>query len=129
MSTIKEDIKNYLMSEGLQPKEENFGFFFRYQMLSFLIHWDEEDELFLRISLPSIFSADENNRSDVLEALNQVNLERKVVKGLLVANGDVWVVAEELLDSTPNYEDIIPRTLGMLLQAREVFYENLRGVQ
>ena len=128
MSTIKEDIKNYLVSEGLQPKEEDFGFFFRYQMLSFLIHWDEDDELFLRISLPSIFSADENNRPDVLEAMNQVNLDRKVVKCVL-ANDSVWVAAEQLLDSSPNFEDIIPRTLGMLLQAREAFYENLKGMQ
>jgi hypothetical protein len=125
MSTIKQDIKDYLISEGLQPKEEKFGFFFRYQMLSFLIHWNEDDALFLRISLPGIFTSDENNRSDVLEAINNVNVERKVVKGLLL-DGSVWLAAEQLLDSTPKYDDIIPRTLGMLLQARDCFYESLK---
>ena len=125
MSTIKEQIKEYLAEEGLRPQEEDYGFYFRYQMLTFLIHWDEEDALFLRISMPAIFSVDENNRGDVLEAINAVNLERKVIKCLLFEK-DVWVVSELLLDSTPKYEDIIPRTLDMLLGARMGFYEQLR---
>ena len=125
MSTIKEQIKEYLAEEGLRPQEEDYGFYFRYQMLSFLIHWDEEDALFLRISMPAIFSVDENNRGDVMEAINSVNLERKVIKCLLFEK-DVWVVSELLLDSTPKYEDIIPRTLDMLLGGRMAFYELLR---
>ena len=125
MSTIKEQIKEYLAEEGLRPQEEDYGFYFRYQMLSFLIHWDEKDAMFLRISMPAIFSVDENNRGDVLEAMNAVNIERKVIKYLLFEK-DVWVVSELLLDSTPNYEDIIPRTLDMLLEGRMAFYEQLR---
>lgn len=127
MSTIKEQIKEYLAEEGLRPQEEDYGFYFRYQMLSFLIHWDEEDALFLRISMPAIFSVDENNRGDVLEAINAVNLERKVIKCILFEK-DVWVVSELLLDSTPKYEDIIPRTLDMLLGGRMGFYEQLRNM-
>lgn len=127
MSIIKQEIKNYLISEGLQPKEEQFGFYFKYQMLSFLIHWDENDARFLQILLPSIFSVDENNREDVLETINKINIERKVVKCLLI-NDSVSIVAEQLLDTTPNYQDIIPRTLGMLRQARDGFYENLSNL-
>lgn len=127
MSTIKEQIKEYLTNEGLRPKEEDFGFYFRYQMLDFLIHWSDDDELYLSISLPYIFKTDENNRGDVLEAANKVNMDKKIVK-CVVANEDVWIVAEQLLDSTPNYEDIIPRTLGSLLHARNSFYDYLKEV-
>lgn len=127
MSTIKEDISEYLAQEGLRPQVEDFGIYFRYQMLNFLIHWDEDDALFLKISVPSIFETDENNRGDALEALNTVNLERKVVKGFIIDN-NVWITAEQLLDSTPNYDDIIPRTLTMLIQARDCFYESLRKI-
>lgn len=126
MSSIKEQIGEYLANEGLRPKDEEFGFYFRYQMLNFLIHWDEEDELFLRISLPSIFSCDENNRADVLEAANKVNLGRKVVK-CVITDDDVWIVAEQLMDSDPKFDDFIPRTLSMLLQARDCFYDALKG--
>ena len=57
MSTIKEQIKEYLAEEGLRPQEEDYGFYFRYQMLTFIIHWDEEDAFFLRISMPAIFAS------------------------------------------------------------------------
>lgn len=127
MSTIKEDISEYLAQEGLRPQVEDFGIYFRYQMLNFLIHWDEDDALFLKISVPSIFETDENNRGDALEALNTVNIERKVIKGFIVENA-VWLTAEQLLDTTPNYDDIIPRTLTMLIQAREAFYESLKNI-
>ena len=125
MSTIKEDIKEYLSQEGLRPQEEDFGIYFRYQMLTFLIRWDEEDAFFLSISLPAIFNTDENNRADALEAINAINLERKVVKSVIY-NDEVCISTEQLLDSTPKYEDIMPRTLHMLLQARDAFYEYLR---
>ena len=125
--TVKEQIREYLTSEGLRPQEEDFGFFFRYQMLNFYIHWDEDDAFYLSISLPNIFEADENNRGDVLEVLNKLNMSRKVVKCIL-ADQSVWVTAEQLLDTTPNYSDIIPRTLGMLMQARELFYDTLRNM-
>ena len=127
MSTIKDDIKEYLAQEGLRPQEEDFGIYFRYQMLTFLIRWEEEDAFFLSISIPAIFSTDENNRADALEAINALNLERKVVKSVIL-NDEVWINAEQLLDSTPKYEDIIPRTLGMLLQARDAFFEQLRKI-
>lgn len=94
-------------------------------MLSFIINWDETDAFFLSIALPSIFSVDENNRGDILEVINNVNLERKQIKCFL-AHDNVWIAADQLLDTTPNFEDIIPRVLDMLLQARIVFFEFLR---
>lgn len=127
MSTIKEQIMNYLSEEGLRPQEEEYGIYFRYQMLSFLIHWDEDDANFLKISLPGIFKTDENNRADALEASNVVNIERKVVKAI-VFDDNVWLTAEQLLDTTPDFGDIIPRTIGMLTGAREGFYEALRNI-
>ena len=78
MSTIKEQIKEYLAEEGLRPQEEDYGFYFRYQMLTFIIHWDEEDAFFLRISMPAIFASDENNRgvrafkADVVLSVSQI---------------------------------------------------------
>lgn len=128
MSTIKDQIKEYLLNEGLRPQEEDFGFFFRYQMLSFLIHWDKDDQHYLKISLPAIFDVDENNHVDALEAVNTVNCDLKVIKAIVVNTNSVWLTAEQLLDTTPDYKDIIPRTLDMLLLGRECFYETLRNL-
>jgi len=127
MSTIKQDIIEYLSEEGLRPQDKEYGIHFKYHMLSLFIRWDEEDDHYLSIYLPSIFSSDENNRGDVLEVINRINLNHKVVKCLLV-NDDVWVATEQLLDSTPVFGDIIERTLDMLVQARDQFYEDLRNL-
>lgn len=127
MANINDEIFEYLANEGLRPQKEEFGIFFRYQMLNFLILWDEGDDHFLKISMPNIFDVDENNRLDALAVSNELNKERKVVKAL-VTDDSIWLTAEQLLDQNPVYVDIIPRTLGMLLDARNGFYELLRNL-
>lgn len=106
------------------PEEKDFGFFFKYQMLNFIIVYDEDDHLFLRICLPGIFDVDQNNRYDVLEACNAVNHEIKVAK-CIIPEDDVWVVTEQLLDTTPDLDDVIPRSLNILTQARMLFLKKL----
>lgn len=127
MANIKDELFEYLSIEGLRPQKEEFGIFFRYQMLNFLVFWDESDDHFLRISIPNIFDVDDNNRFDVLTVCNSLNLERKVIKAV-VTEDSVWIGAEQLLDQNPVYEDIIPRTLNFLLNARSGFYETLRNL-
>lgn len=122
---IIDEIYEYLANEGLRPQKEEYGIYFRYQMLNFGIFWDEEDDHFLRISIPNIFEVDDNNRIDALTVTNILNMERKVIKAMVTDSG-VWVSAEQLLDQNPVYEDIVPRTLGMLLEARHSFFEHLR---
>jgi hypothetical protein len=122
---IIDELMEYLANDGLRPQKEDFGIFFRYQMLNFAVFWDEDDDHFLRISIPNIFDVDENNRIDALTVSNIINMERKVVKAL-VTNDSVWISAEQLLDQNPVYSDIVPRTLGMLLEARMGYYEHLK---
>lgn len=122
----KEDIGKYLASEGLQPQERDFGYYFRYQMRNFFIEYDQEDEQYLRVIMPGIYEVDENNLVDVLTAANVVDRDRKVVK-CFVLDEDVHVATELLIDATPNLGDIVPRALGMLLGAQECFNKALKG--
>ena len=122
----KEDIGKYLASEGLQPQERDFGYYFRYQIRNFFIEYDDEDEQYLRIIMPGIYEVDENNLVDVLTAANVVDRDRKVVK-CFVLDEDVHVATELLIDATPNLEDIVPRALGMLIGAQECFNKALKG--
>ena len=122
---LQEDLFQFLKEQGLVPEERDYGIFFRYQMLNFLIIIDENDDQFLRISLPGIFDVDENNRIDVQEACNRTCNRMKVSK-CYVPDDDVWVSAEQLIDSDPNYEDIVPRLLTILIQSRDAFYEEIR---
>ena len=124
MSTMKEEIFSYLTSEGLQPQERDYGIFFKYQMLSFLVFWRDDDERFLKIALPGIYDVDENNRIDVLEACNEATKNIKVAK-CFIPEDSVRVTAEQLLDTDPNFSDVIPRTLHILMDARQEFYDQI----
>jgi hypothetical protein len=127
MANINDELLEYLATEGLRPNKEEFGIHFRYQMLDFLVFWDEGDDHFLRVSIPNIFDVDDNNRFDVLMVCNELNKQRKVIKAIATEDS-VWITAEQLLDQTPVYQDIIPRTLGMLLEARTDFFEKLKNL-
>lgn len=126
MKLSKDDIRKYLASEGLQPEEKSYGFYFRYQMRNFFIEYDEDDDQYLRLIMPGIYEANDDNMLEVLQACNEVDQSRKVIK-CYVSDSDVDLAAELLVDETPILGDIVPRALGMLLGGQETFYKALKG--
>ena len=127
MGTTKSNLGAYLTSEGLRPEETDYGFMFKYQSLTFLIFWDDDDNQYLKLALPSIYNVDDNNRDDALAAANEVNIEWKVIKTVVLSD-EVWVVAEQLIDKDPNLADLVPRTIKILMSGRESFYEHLENL-
>lgn len=127
MGTTKSNLGSYLTSEGLRPEETDFGFVFEYQKLTFFIFWDDDDNQYLKIALPGIYNVDDNNREDALAAANEVNIEWKVIKTVVLSD-EVWVVAEQLIDKDPNMADLVPRTIQILVSGRESFYEHLENL-
>ena len=127
MGTTKSNLGSYLTSEGLRPEETDFGFVFKYQNLTFFIFWDDDDNQYLKIALPGIYNVDDNNREDALAAANEVNIEWKVIKTVVLSD-EVWVVAEQLIDKDPNMADLVPRTIQILVSGRESFYEHLENL-
>lgn len=123
-------ILDYLKSQGLMPELRNYGIFFRYQMLNFHILNYENDDHFLRIILPGIMDVDANNRVDVLEACNKVTADMKVAKAYIQTddNGsEVWISTEQMLDQDPRFEDVIPRSLNIMLGAYREFQEAMNS--
>ena len=127
MGTTKSNLGSYLTNEGLRPEETDFGFVFEYQKLTFFIFWDDDDNQYLKIALPGIYNVDDNNREDALAAANEVNIEWKVIKTVVLSD-EVWVVAEQLIDKDPNMADLVPRTIQILVSGRESFYEHLENL-
>lgn len=127
MGTTKGNLGSYLSNEGFQPQETDFGFVFKFKELTFAIFWDDDDNQYLKLVLPSIYNVNDNNRDDSLVAANQVNIEWKVIKAV-VHSDEVWVVAEQLIDKDPNLSDLIPRTIQILMQGRESFYKHLEEI-
>lgn len=125
MST-NESVLNYLKSQGLMPEETNFGIAFKYQMCSFLIFKDEDDQSFIQMAMPGIYEVKEDTMLDVLMACNEVNKGVKVSKAI-INDDSVWLLYELVLDSTPVLDDVIPRGLQILMSSRDMFYKNLKG--
>ena len=127
MGTTKSNLGSYLTSEGLRPEETDFGFVFEYQKLTFFIFWDDDDNQYLKLALPGIYNVDDNNREDAIVAANEVNIEWKVIKTVVLSD-EVWVVAEQLIDKDPNLSDLVSRTIKILVSGRESFYEHLENI-
>ena len=108
------------------PEETDFGITFKYQMCNFLIFKDDDDQSFIQIVMPGIYDVKEDTMFDVLLACNEVNKSIKVAKAI-VNEDSVWILYELILDSSPVYEDVIPRRLDTLMSARGIFYQKLKG--
>ena len=118
---------DYLQKQGLVPTSEEYGIDFKYQMRSFSILIDDDDEQFLRIVMPCIFSVTDENRVEVLEAINVVNMGVKVSKTGIWGEDSVSIFIETLLDKDPALDDIIPRSLNIMLYTRDEFFKALQG--
>lgn len=126
MGTTKSVLGRYMVESGYSPKETDFGFVFNHKNLTFLIFWDDNDNQYLKLALPGIYNVDDNNKLNSLKAANEVNKEWKVIKAV-VTSDEVWVVAEQLIDKDPNFPDLIPRTIQILMSGRKSFYEHLES--
>ena len=120
-----EMVFDYLKKQGLCPEfDKDNDIVFKYQMLTFLFFNNDDDEQFFRLALPGIYDVTEDNRMAVLEAINETNRVMKVVK-LTIPRDDVWVLAEIMMDSTPELDDLVPRLLNILTGARQEFYDQI----
>lgn len=121
-----EMVMNFLRQQGFCPEvdEDNGNIMFKYQMANFLFINNDEDEEFFQLLMPGIYDVTDDNRDVVLEAANKVNHSIKVVKACVV-NDSVWLFFENLLDHTPEVDDIIPRALAILQGARQHFYQEI----
>lgn len=121
-----EKVLEFLKQQGFCPEvdSDDGSILFKYQMKNFLFINNDEDELFFQLILPGIFDITEENSELVLDAINKVNVSVKVIKCCII-NDEVWIFFENLLDSSPEVSDIIPRALNILQGAQLEFYKHI----
>jgi len=121
--------KNWLAENGVKYEEKDYGLTFKYQGGYFIIGNNEKDSQYFNIVMPGIFDFADNPdvpRIKVLEALNKINADYKVVKAVC-DNEDCWLTTEIFIDSTPDVEDYFERLLNILHQSRMEFFQILRN--
>lgn len=120
--------KNWLMENGIKFEEKDYGLTFKYQGGYFIIGDNSKDLQYFNIVMPGIYDfADhpETPRIKVLESLNKINAQYKVVKAVC-DDEDCWLTTEIFIDSTPDVEDYMERLLNICHQARMEFFQYLR---
>lgn len=119
----KELVLEKLEEFGFSVKEiPDFGFVFNYEEINYL-YTPDEDEDFLRFSVPNIFDVTDENRALVFEIINQTHLKIKYGK-VCVYGDNVWATYEHRVFNNDNIEEIIEHCL-MLLQATVVLFHRL----
>ena len=126
--TAKTLVSKYLKSIGVTATKNDLGLNFTYEGWNFLLWADADDSLFFRLILPGVFDVTDDNYAKALMACNNVNWNFKVVKAVLYEYEDkhesgasVWMCFEQVLDTTPQIEELIPRAVHGLIAAAEAF--------
>ena len=124
----KDLVQKYLKSHGIVATKNEVGLNFIYEGWNFLFWNDADDPLFFRLTLPGLFDVTDDNFAKAIMACNNVNWNFKVVKAVLYEFEDehdkgtsIWMCFEQMLDSTPQVEELIPRAINSLIAAAEAF--------
>lgn len=120
--------ESFLRSEGFKYEKTDFGIAFKYQGYGFIIFDDKNDELYLQLLMPTIYTLNSSSEEvKVLKILNELNNELKAIKACLHGN-DVWLHIEMFIDKTPDVRDYFIRLLNILVQGQMKFIAKMRSL-
>ena len=125
-------VSKYLKSQGIAPKKNVLGLNFSYEGWNFLLWNDADDPMFFRLILPGVFDVTDDNYAEAIMACNNVNWNYKVVKAVLYEFEDehdngasAWMCFEQVLDSNPQVEELVPSAIHSLIAAAEAFTKEM----
>ena len=117
-------VKQFLSNEGYKYDIDGDGdIHFKYEGINLYFTVDNNDQKYFRLIMPNIYQL-EGNRTKVLEAINTVARDLKVIKAYLIEDR-LWLAVELFIDSTPELEDFFPRCMGLLKAGREKIAEEI----
>ena len=129
---VKGLVSKYLKSQGIVATKNELGLNFTFEGWNFLFWNDADDPMFFRLTLPGIFDVTDDNFAKAIMACNNINWNYKVVKAVLYefedehdSGASVWMCYEQVFDSTPQVEELIPRAVHSLIAATEAFTKEM----
>ena len=125
-------VSRCLKSQGITTKKNDLGLNFSYEGWNFLLWHDADDPLFFRLILPGVFDVTDDNFAKAIMACNNVNWNYKEVKAVLYefedehdSGASVWMCFEQVLDSNPQVEELVPRAIHSLIAAADAFNKEM----
>lgn len=136
--TARELVVKFLKENKIEPENTEYGLRFFLENWSFLLWDDPDDPTFFRLTLPGVFDVTDDNFAEAIIACNQVNMDYKVVKALIYSfDGEkedeeemnVWICFEQVLDSTPEVSDLMPRAVNSMINAAHDFVQKMSNAE
>ena len=85
---------------------ESLGFSFNYEGINYLYMYNEDDENFLNISVPSIYDFEKDNKEKYEELKEKINSTLKYVKAYTLGDS-LWIFYERDLLGNEDLEEVI----------------------
>ena len=85
---------------------ESLGFSFNYEGINYLYMYNEDDENFLNISVPSIYDLEKDNKEKNEELKEKINSTLKYVKAYTLGDS-LWIFYERDLLGNEDLEEVI----------------------
>ena len=85
---------------------ESLGFSFNYEGINYLYMYNEDDENFLNISVPSIYDLEKDNKEQYEELKEKINSTLKYVKAYTLGDS-LWIFYERDLLGNEDLEEVI----------------------
>ena len=85
---------------------ESLGYHFYYEGINFLYMYNENDEDFLNISVPSIYDFEKDNKEKYEELKEKINSTLKYVKAYTLGDS-LWIFYERDLLGNEDLEEVI----------------------
>jgi hypothetical protein len=93
---------------------EKIGHVFHYEDLSVLYMPNEDDEDFLQLAIPQVFDVTDENREEVSNIIERINLMLKYVKLGIVDRESVWIYYEHKLFGSEDMEMVLEHIIRTL---------------
>ncbi len=123
---MKETVLKTLQEMGFSLDEiEDFGYIFTHEDFNILYMPDDNEE-FLRFSIPNIHEVTEENRSFLLDIVNDVNMFIKYTKTCLF-DDSVWTFYEHFLAGEEHLDDVIEHCILVLESTYYLFLRKIDG--
>ena len=102
--------KKYIDSKGIKiQSEDETTIFFERNGLQYTFVCEKSDPYYFRIILPNILKVNAENKQEILQLVNSMNLKFKVAKSYIVEDKNVWISVESFVYSMSNIDELFDR--------------------
>ncbi|MFH2123992.1 MAG: hypothetical protein ABIJ50_10985 [Pseudomonadota bacterium] len=125
-----EKIQEFLEEEGFRPKIDDDGdIMFKYEGKTYIIQFDEDDALFIRLMLPNFWELDsDSEKAQATKISLEITRQVKVAKVFSVEDR-MWSSAELFLPNEESIKPIFNKIMAVVSGAAVLFARKMHDLR